>query len=461
MFSPSDFNTAVPQFTNGNYASNPLNPLYIEEPSAIDYNRGVEPLQTLPAQWWNWLGNQFTAKLNKINLYVKNIFDELTQLLSLVGMTPDATEGSITTNQLKTAFTGAYPNYISKFMHTLAEAWSYIGTTVVGDVTTTQTNRLAIFEHVNVSDASTTPATETDTYKTKYIDKLPIVLGGTGGSTAQEAMTNLSTPLPTINTNTGLITDAVLFERESGGVHSVQKMTMNEVGRIVSSTRVNVPVIVTNSTTINSATLEINDSIRIVFTADITGSDTSTALELTYNNSVIPIKVPKNGSLVGLYAHELYEGGVYVYKYLQAYTTFDLYYDGTNFVLLENPIVLSSADYTIYADGFIEYAKIFSSNIDNTKFQMPAFNAQAVEAQYTGLLYVRTVGDNSATELIYEDDNILLGSDIYVSYPYIANYKCYTVLIRKGHSYRMEAGSGTHSIYAQQFIPLKESKYLN
>ena len=37
MLSASDFNNAVPQFTNGNYASNPLNPQYIAEPSSTEY----------------------------------------------------------------------------------------------------------------------------------------------------------------------------------------------------------------------------------------------------------------------------------------------------------------------------------------------------------------------------------------------------------------------------------------
>lgn len=113
MFSPSDYNDAVPQFTNGTYANTPLNPLYVEEPTALDYNRGVEPVQTLPAQWWNWLCGQFTSKLNKLNIYVKNIFDELTQLLSLVGVTPDATEEAITTGQLKDAFETKYPAYLN------------------------------------------------------------------------------------------------------------------------------------------------------------------------------------------------------------------------------------------------------------------------------------------------------------------------------------------------------------
>lgn len=117
MLSPSDYNNAVPQFTNGNYASNPINPLYIEEPDSTDYNRGVEPLQTLPAQWWNWFGKQFTTRFNKLNIYVKNIFNELAQLLSLVSMTPDGTEGTPTVNQLKTAFQTEYPKYLALIMY--------------------------------------------------------------------------------------------------------------------------------------------------------------------------------------------------------------------------------------------------------------------------------------------------------------------------------------------------------
>lgn len=112
MFSPSDYNDAVPQFTNGNYANTPLNPLYVEEPDAVNYNRGAEPLQTLPAQWWNWLCNKITSKLNNLNIFVKNIFDELAGLLSVVGETPDATSEEITTEQLKGMFKTKYPQHL-------------------------------------------------------------------------------------------------------------------------------------------------------------------------------------------------------------------------------------------------------------------------------------------------------------------------------------------------------------
>jgi microcystin-dependent protein len=117
MLSPSDFNSAVPQFTNGEYASNPINPQYIAEPDAENYNRGTEPLQTLPAQWWNWFLNKFTGRFNKVNIYVKNIFNELTQLLSLVSETPSGTEGSPTIGQLKDMFENKYPNYLALLMY--------------------------------------------------------------------------------------------------------------------------------------------------------------------------------------------------------------------------------------------------------------------------------------------------------------------------------------------------------
>ena len=112
MFSPSDYNDAVPQFSNGNYANEPLNPLYVEEPDSVNYKRGAEPLQTLPVQWWNWLWNKITAKLNNLNIYVKNIFNELAGLLSLVNVTPDATEEEVTTEQLKGMFATKYPQYL-------------------------------------------------------------------------------------------------------------------------------------------------------------------------------------------------------------------------------------------------------------------------------------------------------------------------------------------------------------
>ena len=152
MLSPSDFNSAVPKFQNGNYANNPIDPSYIEEPSMVDYNRGVEPLDTLPAQWWNWLCYQFTVRFNKLNTYVKNIFDELTQFLSLLNVTPDGTESVITTGQLKNAFKELYPAYVSSKLE-LATTYTPQTRTINGKSLTS--NVTLTGADVNVSSTNT------------------------------------------------------------------------------------------------------------------------------------------------------------------------------------------------------------------------------------------------------------------------------------------------------------------
>jgi microcystin-dependent protein len=86
-----------------------------------------------------------------------------------------------------------------------------------------------------------------------------------------------------------------------------------------------------------------------MFTADITALDGSSAMQISYNGTSYPVKVNKNGALADIYAHN--PSGTY--KYLQAYTVIDFVFDGTNLIIVGNPVVISSTDYTIYADGRI------------------------------------------------------------------------------------------------------------
>lgn len=89
--------------TNGNtYASTPVDPAYVEGPSSDDYIKGVPPLETLPAQWWNWLNGEYTKRFNnmsKQNGVLDNLFEELNNVLLDKGITPNANSS----NQLVTA----------------------------------------------------------------------------------------------------------------------------------------------------------------------------------------------------------------------------------------------------------------------------------------------------------------------------------------------------------------------
>ena len=141
------------------------------------------------------------------------------------------------------------------------------------------------------------------------------------------------------------------YRDENACVKSAEPNASNDV-----ATRFYVDPIVASSATITGApTLKNGMSLKIMFTSDLAGTDTSTGLSLTYNTVPIPVKVNKSGSLSNMLAHEISSSS---YKYIQAYTTLEFIYladyDGLGnpaFVVVGNPVVLSSSDYTIYADG--------------------------------------------------------------------------------------------------------------
>ena len=106
--------------------------------------------------------------------------------------------------------------------------------------------------------------------------------------------------------------------------------------------------------------------MRVMFTTDIAGSDTSTPLALTWNGggSPIPVKVAKEGSLAGVYAKEV---ATNVFKYISGYVTLEMAFDGTNLVIVGNPVVLSGTGYTIYADGHNDYEEYSTSEVKTNK----------------------------------------------------------------------------------------------
>ena len=108
-------------------------------------------------------------------------------------------------------------------------------------------------------------------------------------------------------------------------------------------------VIMANNKTLSGVAISAGSVVRVMFTAALTGSDAETGLTLTYNGNAYAVKVGKNGALVALTAHLIEES----YVYLQAYTTLELAFDGSQFVVMGNPVVISNNDFNIMADGSI------------------------------------------------------------------------------------------------------------
>lgn len=136
------------------------------------------------------------------------------------------------------------------------------------------------------------------------------------------------------------------------------------------------PSLVVNSQLISTAkniTLPANcpydgQTIKVVFTNGHQAGSASDHMTLNVNNglSPAPIVSNQNGTLDYLPIHELTAG---TYSVLQANTVLEMYYTETGFsgnpawVIVGNPIVLSSSTYTIYADGQVDEYKM--GNWDN------------------------------------------------------------------------------------------------
>lgn len=149
-----------------------------------------------------------------------------------------------------------------------------------------------------------------------------------------------------------------------------------------------------SATITNAPPLQNGTTIRFFFTSQITGSDDTTALAISYNGTSYNVKVTVNGALKDFTANavateqtrELSKGGkksveegeeesgtksgtratVTTYVYCQAYTTMEMMFDGTQFIIMGNPVVISNADYTIYADGASTYTKTITVRTGDT-----------------------------------------------------------------------------------------------
>lgn len=156
----------------------------------------------------------------------------------------------------------------------------------------------------------------------------------------------------------------------------------------------------------NGYNLDSNLSFKVVFPNGHNCNNAST--NMTLND--IPVVVNKYGTLIPLPIHTLREGGSTVYKSVQPNTVLEMYYtsnyDGSNnpaFVVVGNPTVLSSANYTIYADGQSSLDLVLPINSVYVQFPNQSSPndlwgkiSQWTELNYDGAFF-RASGTNAST----------------------------------------------------------------
>lgn len=76
-----DTNNVIPVY--GNNATG-----YLEPPTDLQREKGVIPLDSLPADWWNWLWNNTTKNLNSACLDINALYSEIIAVLAAAGISP-------------------------------------------------------------------------------------------------------------------------------------------------------------------------------------------------------------------------------------------------------------------------------------------------------------------------------------------------------------------------------------
>ena len=169
--------------------------------------------------------------------------------------------------------------------------------------------------------------------------------------------------IPSLDPCTDILdTDKIMITHQNGTTETINGTNFNKRTQIISA----------SSKTITGTPLKTGDVVRVFFTADITGSDTTTALSLTYNGTNYNVKVAKNGSLVNFVAYNM-GGTPAVYKYCQAYTELELLYDGTQFIIVGNPVVISSNTFLKYANE-LTIKDIIDNNLYNLVTSSAIYN---------------------------------------------------------------------------------------
>ena len=72
---------------------------YLTPIPSANIERGVMPLDSLPADWWNWLWNNITLNEARIVQFINSVFSEINSVLSAAGVAPS----TASTTDLKTA----------------------------------------------------------------------------------------------------------------------------------------------------------------------------------------------------------------------------------------------------------------------------------------------------------------------------------------------------------------------
>lgn len=328
------------------------------DPTSAKYTLGMVPADTFPAEWANYFFHGSTKGISALNTAVNSIWTELQNLLEEYGINPSSAD----TSQLIAAINKVYPQITScntpaaTAAKTIAVSGNVLKAGCVYVIEMTYGNTAAN-PTLSINNGTAYPmcnsiGTALESGAWGAGDTITVLFTGSKylmATAITNAIENTNMKVATSNAVYNFKTDTIQNGNSkpatSNAVYNYKAERL-ENGNSKPVTSNDMSCIFANSTTITGPKLGTGGRVKIMFTVTLSGTNTSTPLTITYNRTQYTVKVNRDGSLTNLYAHEIGN----TIRYIQAYTTIEFIFNGTNLIIDGNPIVLSSSEYTIYAD---------------------------------------------------------------------------------------------------------------
>lgn len=408
----SDFNSATEKYPVV-YAGSATRPEFVDMPTVLQQQEGVAPMDTLPAQWWNAMWKLATKDINAFRDYVGDAFTEINNLLTKFGITLDDADSEqlydffhddYVQSYLSGIFVNKSGDTIDGDLHIKGDlSVDGIGEEIISTELKVGANTITLRNDNPTSLGNTELAgIVTENYDGNNNNNI-IAIDKNG--VARTGDIDIATRILYSNDGTNfyidedLTTPATIGATEevrdtgnqtSGGVEIYEGITYSNDDTQAIATREDNPVdgalmkwdaatkklisagaqlstiIEANSSTIIGPVLGNSGIVTILFTADLSANDGTTGLVITYNGNPINVMVSKDGVLSPFTAAKISWGKTTdIFRYLDAYTSLNLYYNGTNLIILDNPIVLKNeaysatlSQYSIHADGSVDDGRI-------------------------------------------------------------------------------------------------------
>ena len=395
--------------TMGVYASESQ---YVNGPTEEQQASGTVPLDTLPADWWNWLWKEITIRINEAASDVQGLYQEILAILGEANITPDplltnqlleaiqtlirrvgteaiagtvkssvqsgrvsiSADGIMTVNGLGT------PSTLNTTSHEVVGAINEVHSTLESYVSTTD----ATLRGLSIGKAPTSHASSETTYgmgtassygHVKLSDTVDSSLEASRGvavtpKAVTGALENYQAKL-IAGENISIIDNVISAASSSIADRSVTTAKLNDAAVTIPKTATEVfeydiGCVCTTEASASEKTVIINNFrlvrgavIKVLFINAHTRP--SPSLNVSYTGSR-PIKAVRGGVKIAPVIHRGYWRGAITetFEMWQPYTILELMYDGTDWVIMGNPLLENYADtttgggYKVYADGLIE-----------------------------------------------------------------------------------------------------------